>query len=57
MFCLLYMWQVAYDGQLEYFDDEDVEIMELFASFVGPKLKPSSRCSMPGCCSDLAHSA
>ncbi|CAE7191200.1 Prkg1 [Symbiodinium sp. KB8] len=29
--------KVAYDGQLEYFDDEDVEIMELFASFVGPK--------------------
>ena len=51
------MWQVAYDGQLEYFDDEDVEIMELFASFVGPKLKPSSMCTMPGCCSDLAHSA
>mmetsp|Transcript_43251 Transcript_43251/g.100920 ORF Transcript_43251/g.100920 Transcript_43251/m.100920 type:complete len:447 (+) Transcript_43251:44-1384(+) len=34
--------KVAYDGQLEYFDEEDVEIMQLFASFVGPKLTSST---------------
>ena len=30
--------QVSYDGQLEHFDEDDVDIMQLFASFVGPKL-------------------
>eukprot|EP00931_Biecheleriopsis_adriatica_P074244 TRINITY_DN48348_c0_g1_i1.p1 TRINITY_DN48348_c0_g1~~TRINITY_DN48348_c0_g1_i1.p1 ORF type:complete len:470 (-),score=101.96 TRINITY_DN48348_c0_g1_i1:92-1501(-) len=34
--------KVSYDGQLEYFDDDDIEIMQLFASFVGPKLSYSS---------------
>lgn len=34
--------KVSYDGQLECFDDGDVEIMELFAKFVGPKLAQSS---------------
>mmetsp|Transcript_20309 Transcript_20309/g.36260 ORF Transcript_20309/g.36260 Transcript_20309/m.36260 type:complete len:468 (-) Transcript_20309:159-1562(-) len=34
--------KVSYDGQLEDFDDDDVEIMQLFASFVGPKLATSS---------------
>lgn len=34
--------KVSYDGQLEYFDDDDIEIMQLFATFVGPKLSHSS---------------
>merc|ERR1712031_70758 len=34
--------KVAYDGQLEYFEDQDIEVMELFAKFVGPKLSGSS---------------
>merc|ERR1719327_394991 len=33
--------KVSYDGQLEAFDDQDVEVMELFAKFVGPKLAQS----------------
>ena len=35
--------QVSYDGQLEYFDEDDVDIMKMFASFVGPKLKPGRK--------------
>jgi len=34
--------KVSYDGQLEYFDDDDIDIMQLFSSFVGPKLVTSS---------------
>lgn len=34
--------KVSFDGQLEIFDDTDVEVMELFAKFVGPKLAMSS---------------
>jgi GAF domain-containing protein len=34
--------KVCYDGQLEYFDEQDIEVMELFAKFVGPKLSHSS---------------
>mmetsp|Transcript_7131 Transcript_7131/g.17751 ORF Transcript_7131/g.17751 Transcript_7131/m.17751 type:complete len:498 (+) Transcript_7131:95-1588(+) len=34
--------KVSFDGQLEIFDDSDVEVMELFAKFVGPKLAVSS---------------
>eukprot|EP00930_Biecheleria_cincta_P023019 TRINITY_DN16684_c0_g1_i1.p1 TRINITY_DN16684_c0_g1~~TRINITY_DN16684_c0_g1_i1.p1 ORF type:complete len:469 (+),score=83.47 TRINITY_DN16684_c0_g1_i1:107-1513(+) len=34
--------KVSYDGQLEYFDDDDIEIMQLFGTFVGPKLSHSS---------------
>lgn len=30
--------KVSYDGQLEQFDERDVEVMELFAKFVGQKL-------------------
>ncbi|CAJ1431744.1 unnamed protein product [Effrenium voratum] len=33
--------KVSYDGQLEYFDEDDVDIMKMFASFVGPKLTSS----------------
>ena len=47
---LIVSTQVAYDGQLEYFDDEDVEIMELFASFVGPKLRPRQVGTAAACC-------
>jgi len=34
--------KVSYDGQLEAFDEDDVEVMDLFAKFVGPKLALSS---------------
>lgn len=34
--------KVSYDGQLEFFDERDVEVMELFAKFVGPRLAQSS---------------
>lgn len=34
--------KVSYDGQLEAFDEEDVQVMDLFAKFVGPKLAHSS---------------
>jgi len=34
--------KVSYDGQLEYFDESDIQVMELFAKFVGPKLSHSS---------------
>jgi len=34
--------KVSYDDQLEFFDEQDVEVMELFAKFVGPKLAHSS---------------
>mmetsp|Transcript_75093 Transcript_75093/g.212394 ORF Transcript_75093/g.212394 Transcript_75093/m.212394 type:complete len:483 (-) Transcript_75093:144-1592(-) len=34
--------KVSFDGQLECFDDADVEVMELFAKFVAPKLATSS---------------
>eukprot|EP00440_Ansanella_granifera_P046287 gb/GFBE01050126.1/.p1 GENE.gb/GFBE01050126.1/~~gb/GFBE01050126.1/.p1 ORF type:complete len:461 (+),score=127.30 gb/GFBE01050126.1/:1-1383(+) len=34
--------KVSYDGQLEYFDEDDIQIMQLFASFVGPKLSYST---------------
>merc|ERR1719362_2053941 len=37
--------KVSYDGQFECFDDQDVEVMELFAKFVGPKLTNSSMLS------------
>jgi len=30
--------KVSYDGQLESFDDQDVEVMDMFSKFVGPKL-------------------
>lgn len=30
--------KVSYDGHLEAFEEQDIEIMELFAKFVGPKL-------------------
>lgn len=32
----------SFDGQLEAFDDADIEVMEMFAKFVGPKLTNSS---------------
>mmetsp|Transcript_20865 Transcript_20865/g.58893 ORF Transcript_20865/g.58893 Transcript_20865/m.58893 type:complete len:462 (+) Transcript_20865:101-1486(+) len=34
--------KVSYDGHLECFNEEDVDIMELFSKFVGPKLTDSS---------------
>lgn len=34
--------KVSYDGDLQPFLDEDVEVMELFAKIVGPKLTASS---------------
>jgi len=34
--------KVSYDGQLDFFDEQDVEVMELFSKFVGPKLALSS---------------
>jgi len=34
--------KVSYDGQLEFFDEQDIEVMDLFAKFVGPKLAHSS---------------
>jgi GAF domain-containing protein len=34
--------KVSFDGQLEMFDESDLEVMELFAKFVGPKLAVSS---------------
>jgi len=34
--------KVSYDGQPEHFDEEDVEIMQLFATFVRPKLMLSA---------------
>uniref|UniRef100_A0A7S2Q1P4 GAF domain-containing protein n=1 Tax=Zooxanthella nutricula TaxID=1333877 RepID=A0A7S2Q1P4_9DINO len=34
--------KVSFDGQLEIFDEGDIEVMELFAKFVGPKLAMSS---------------
>jgi len=34
--------KVSFDGQLEIFSEEDVEVMELFAKTVGPKLALSS---------------
>lgn len=34
--------KVSYDGQLESFDESDVEVMELFAKFIGPKLAGSA---------------
>jgi len=34
--------KLSYDGQLEFFDEQDVEVMDLFAKFVGPKLAVSS---------------
>lgn len=37
--------KVSFDGQLESFDESDVEVMELFAKFVGPKLTHSSMLS------------
>lgn len=37
--------KVSFDGQLEIFDDQDVEVMELFAKTVGPKLALSSMIS------------
>jgi len=33
--------KVSYDGQLEYFDEQDIEVLDLFAKFVGPKLAHS----------------
>lgn len=32
----------SFDGQLEAFDDADIEMMEMFAKFVGPKLAQGS---------------
>eukprot|EP00929_Paragymnodinium_shiwhaense_P108135 TRINITY_DN74455_c0_g1_i1.p1 TRINITY_DN74455_c0_g1~~TRINITY_DN74455_c0_g1_i1.p1 ORF type:complete len:482 (+),score=95.63 TRINITY_DN74455_c0_g1_i1:197-1642(+) len=37
--------KVSYDGQLEFFDDADVEVMILFSKFVGPKLVHSAMLS------------
>lgn len=37
--------KVSYDGQLEIFDETDIQVMELFAKFVGPKLVHSSMVS------------
>jgi len=37
--------KVSYDGQLEVFDEADIQVMELFAKFVGPKLAHSSMMS------------
>mmetsp|Transcript_28289 Transcript_28289/g.49386 ORF Transcript_28289/g.49386 Transcript_28289/m.49386 type:complete len:495 (-) Transcript_28289:67-1551(-) len=34
--------KVSFDGQLNAFDEEDIEVMELFAQFVGPKIASSS---------------
>jgi len=34
--------KVSFDGQLEIFDESDVDVMELFAKFVGPKLAMST---------------
>lgn len=34
--------KVSFDGQLNAFDDEDIEVMELFSQFVGPRLSTSS---------------
>lgn len=34
--------KVSFDGQLDCFENEDVEVMELFAQFVGPKMAGSS---------------
>mmetsp|Transcript_65385 Transcript_65385/g.202528 ORF Transcript_65385/g.202528 Transcript_65385/m.202528 type:complete len:469 (-) Transcript_65385:34-1440(-) len=34
--------KVSYDGRLECFNEADVDIMELFSKFVGPKLSDSS---------------
>jgi GAF domain-containing protein len=37
--------KVSFDGRLEFFDEADIEVMELFAKFVGPKLTHSSMLS------------
>merc|ERR1719456_2110776 len=37
--------KVSFDGQLEIFDESDIEVMELFAKFVGPKLTNSAMLS------------
>jgi len=37
--------KVSYDGQLAIFDDGDIEVMELFAKFVSPKLANSTMIS------------
>jgi GAF domain-containing protein len=34
--------KVSYDGQLESFDEQDVEVMDMFSKFVGPKLATSN---------------
>mmetsp|Transcript_11187 Transcript_11187/g.25660 ORF Transcript_11187/g.25660 Transcript_11187/m.25660 type:complete len:505 (+) Transcript_11187:167-1681(+) len=34
--------KTSFDGQLEAFDDSDIEVMELFAKFVAPQLSNSS---------------
>jgi GAF domain-containing protein len=34
--------KVSYDGQLESFDEQDVEVMDMFSKFVGPKLASSN---------------
>lgn len=40
--------KVSFDGQTEIFDEQDVEVMELFAQTVGPKLALSSMLSKRG---------
>mmetsp|Transcript_59891 Transcript_59891/g.106816 ORF Transcript_59891/g.106816 Transcript_59891/m.106816 type:complete len:485 (+) Transcript_59891:70-1524(+) len=37
--------KVSYDGQLESFDEQDIEVMELFAKFVGPRIAGSAMLS------------
>eukprot|EP00401_Gymnodinium_catenatum_P016273 CAMPEP_0117496586 /NCGR_PEP_ID=MMETSP0784-20121206/20734_1 /TAXON_ID=39447 /ORGANISM="" /LENGTH=515 /DNA_ID=CAMNT_0005291563 /DNA_START=12 /DNA_END=1559 /DNA_ORIENTATION=+ len=40
--------KVSYDGQLDFFDDSDIEVMEMFAKFVGPKLTHSAMLKKKG---------
>lgn len=40
--------KVSYDGQPERFDQRDIEVMELFAAIVGPKLKNSAMLQQRG---------
>jgi GAF domain-containing protein len=47
--------KVSYDGQLESFDEQDIEVMELFSKFVGPKLTNSAMLQRRG--SDMTQSS
>eukprot|EP00928_Gymnodinium_smaydae_P072190 TRINITY_DN555_c0_g2_i1.p1 TRINITY_DN555_c0_g2~~TRINITY_DN555_c0_g2_i1.p1 ORF type:complete len:509 (-),score=123.83 TRINITY_DN555_c0_g2_i1:23-1549(-) len=49
--------KVSYDGQLEFFDETDIEVMELFAKFVGPKLTKSEMLGKRGSVQDAATEA